>query len=225
MDTGRSQVGRQDFVGDADASSLAPQSRASAAPKPDAARSPLLPMASPSHGRHQRRPPEAPPLGRFRASGLSSADPSIHGDTRAPRRSWGRGMSRGPADGAVAAGPAPRWAVGARRSGSAACGGRLAAWLVGFSSMSGAGRNEPCSCGSGRKFKQSCGPLLDNPARVVKEHSAVGARVQAWAFETYPEETKAGLAAAAAPASRWAIMPTSSSRTPGTRGLPASKSA
>jgi hypothetical protein len=59
--------------------------------------------------------------------------------------------------------------------------------------MSGAGRNERCSCGSGRKFKQCCGPLLDNPARVAKEHSAVGARVQAWAFETYPEEMKAGL--------------------------------
>jgi hypothetical protein len=59
--------------------------------------------------------------------------------------------------------------------------------------MSVAGRNEPCSCGSARKFKRCCGPLLDDPAGVAKEHSAVGARVQAWAFETYPEEMKAGL--------------------------------
>jgi hypothetical protein len=59
--------------------------------------------------------------------------------------------------------------------------------------MTVAGRNEPCSCGSGRKFKRCCGPLLENPAGVAKEHSAVGARVQAWAFETYPEEMEAGL--------------------------------
>lgn len=59
--------------------------------------------------------------------------------------------------------------------------------------MSVAGRNDPCSCGSGRKVKRCCGPLLENPAGVAKEHSAVGARVQAWAFETYPEEMKVGL--------------------------------
>jgi hypothetical protein len=59
--------------------------------------------------------------------------------------------------------------------------------------MSVAGRNEPCSCGSARKFKRCCGPLLDDPARVAKEHSAVGGRVHAWAFETYPEEMKARL--------------------------------
>jgi len=59
--------------------------------------------------------------------------------------------------------------------------------------MSVTGRNEPCPCGSGRKFKRCCGPLLDSPASVAKEHSAVGARVQAWAFDTYPEEMKAGL--------------------------------
>jgi hypothetical protein len=59
--------------------------------------------------------------------------------------------------------------------------------------MIGAGRNEPCSCRSGRKFKRCCGPLLDNPAGVAREHSAVGARIQAWAFATYPEEMKAGL--------------------------------
>ena len=46
MDTDRTQVGRQDFVGDADASSLAPPSRASTAPKPDAARRGLLPKVS-----------------------------------------------------------------------------------------------------------------------------------------------------------------------------------
>ena len=59
--------------------------------------------------------------------------------------------------------------------------------------MSVAGRNEPCSCGSARKFKRCCGPLLDDPAGLAREHSAVGGRVQAWAFETYPEEMKAGL--------------------------------
>jgi SEC-C motif len=59
--------------------------------------------------------------------------------------------------------------------------------------MSSASRNRPCSCGSGRKFKRCCGPALDSPARLGKEHSAVGARVQAWAFETYPEEMRAGL--------------------------------
>jgi hypothetical protein len=56
-----------------------------------------------------------------------------------------------------------------------------------------AGRNEPCPCGSARKFKRCCGPLLESPASVAEKHSAVGARVQAWAFETYPEEMKAGL--------------------------------
>jgi hypothetical protein len=59
--------------------------------------------------------------------------------------------------------------------------------------MSVAGRNEPCACGSARKFKRCCGPLLDNPAGLAREHSAVGARVQAWAFEAYPEEMNAGL--------------------------------
>jgi len=59
--------------------------------------------------------------------------------------------------------------------------------------MSGAGRNERCSCGSGRKLKRCCGPLLDDPVGLANEHSAVGARVQAWAFATYPEEMKAGL--------------------------------
>lgn len=61
------------------------QSGASAARKPDAARSPLLPIASPSQGRHQRRPPEAPPLGRRHASGLPAWDGRIRGNARAPR--------------------------------------------------------------------------------------------------------------------------------------------
>jgi hypothetical protein len=55
------------------------------------------------------------------------------------------------------------------------------------------GRNEPCPCGTARKFKRCCGLLLDDPASVAEDHSAVGAQVQAWAFETYPEEMKAGL--------------------------------
>ena len=60
--------------------------------------------------------------------------------------------------------------------------------------MSATGRNEPCPCGSGRKFKRCCGPKIEQPAEVASEHSAVGTRVQAWALETYPEEMKAGLA-------------------------------
>jgi hypothetical protein len=69
-------------VGDADASSLAPQSQASAAPKPAAARSALLSIASPAHGKHQRRPTEAPPLGRLR-KWRSPASVSLAGGVRA----------------------------------------------------------------------------------------------------------------------------------------------
>lgn len=55
--------------------------------------------------------------------------------------------------------------------------------------MSVGGRNEPCPCGSTRKFKR----WIETPAGVAKGHSAVGDRVQTWAFETHPEEMKAGL--------------------------------
>jgi hypothetical protein len=54
-------------------------------------------------------------------------------------------------------------------------------------------RNEPCPCGSGHKFKRCCEPALKDPGTLAAQHSAVGGRIQAWAFETYPDEIRAGL--------------------------------
>jgi hypothetical protein len=53
-------------------------------------------------------------------------------------------------------------------------------------------RNAPCPCGSGRKFKRCCNAALAEPARVARQHNAVGDRIQAWAFDKYPDETRAG---------------------------------
>lgn len=55
--------------------------------------------------------------------------------------------------------------------------------------MGSVARNAPCPCGSGRKVKRCCGPL--DPVRVARDHDAVGERIQAWAFECYPEEMRA----------------------------------
>lgn len=53
-------------------------------------------------------------------------------------------------------------------------------------------RNEPCPCGSGHEFKRCCEPPLKSPGTLAAQHSAVGARIQPWAFDTYPDETQAG---------------------------------
>ena len=65
-------------------------------------------------------------------------------------------------------------------------------------------------------MKRCCGPLLDDPVGLANEHSAVGARVQAWAFETYPEEMKAGLEELLGVArASSSVTPTRSSPVPG----------
>jgi hypothetical protein len=46
-----------------------------------------------------------------------------------------------------------------------------------------ASRNEPCPCGSGRKFKRCCAELADIATRTAAAHAAVGKRIQAWAGE------------------------------------------
>jgi hypothetical protein len=52
-------------------------------------------------------------------------------------------------------------------------------------------RNEPCPCGSGRKFKRCCQEAQDNPASIAQHHDAVGSKIQAWASEHYGEEIAA----------------------------------
>jgi hypothetical protein len=52
-------------------------------------------------------------------------------------------------------------------------------------------RNEPCPCGSGRKFKRCCQDALDKPATIAQHHNAVGSRIQAWASEHYGEQVAA----------------------------------
>ena len=58
--------------------------------------------------------------------------------------------------------------------------------------MSGVGRNEPCACGSGRKYKRCCGPELESPAGIAREHGAAGGRVQDWAYDNYADQIAAG---------------------------------
>ncbi len=59
--------------------------------------------------------------------------------------------------------------------------------------MSGAiSRNEPCPCGSRRKFKRCCQEALENPGVLARQHNAVGSRIQAWAFEHHGEQVHAG---------------------------------
>lgn len=48
-------------------------------------------------------------------------------------------------------------------------------------------RNASCPCGSGRKFKRCCAGTVDRRTRIAGVHSAVGKRIQAWAFEQFPE--------------------------------------
>ncbi len=52
-------------------------------------------------------------------------------------------------------------------------------------------RNEPCPCGSGRKFKRCCQEAFDNPASIARRHNAIGSRIQAWASEHYGEQVAA----------------------------------
>lgn len=69
----------------------------------------------------------------------------------------------------------------------------LSAEPVRFRSMSGeVSRNEPCPCGSGRKFKRCCNDALENPAVLAKQQSEVGSRIQAWAGEHHGEQMRAG---------------------------------
>jgi len=59
--------------------------------------------------------------------------------------------------------------------------------------MSGAiSRNQPCPCGSGRKFKRCCKDALDDPAVLAEQHAEVGSRIQAWACEHHDEKMRAG---------------------------------
>jgi SEC-C motif len=54
-------------------------------------------------------------------------------------------------------------------------------------------RNDPCPCGSGRKFKRCCQDLLDNPVALAKSHDEVGSRIQAWADQHQRQQLQAGL--------------------------------
>ncbi len=53
-------------------------------------------------------------------------------------------------------------------------------------------RNQPCPCGSGRKFKRCCKDAVDNPALLAEQHDAVGSRIRAWASEHHDEQMRAG---------------------------------
>lgn len=57
--------------------------------------------------------------------------------------------------------------------------------------MSATPRNAPCPCGSGRRFKRCCAGIVDRGTRIVSVHSGVGKRLQAWAFEEFPEAMNA----------------------------------
>jgi hypothetical protein len=54
-------------------------------------------------------------------------------------------------------------------------------------------RNDPCPCGSGRKFKRCCQDLHNNPVALAKPHDEVGSRIQAWADQHHDQEMQAGL--------------------------------
>ena len=51
-----------------------------------------------------------------------------------------------------------------------------------------AGRNAPCSCGSGRKYKHCCLAAEKRAAGALRFDEAVGNRIQGWAAETFGEE-------------------------------------
>jgi hypothetical protein len=57
----------------------------------------------------------------------------------------------------------------------------------------GISRNDPCPCGSGRKFKRCCQEQLDHPAVLPERHIAVGSRIQDWAHEHHDQQIHASL--------------------------------
>jgi hypothetical protein len=60
--------------------------------------------------------------------------------------------------------------------------------------VSATSRNEPCPCGSGRKFKRCCVGAADRPERVARTHDAVGENIRAWAFQHHRDAIGAALA-------------------------------
>ncbi len=49
-------------------------------------------------------------------------------------------------------------------------------------------RNDPCPCGSGRKYKQCCLDARDAAAQDLRECEAMWARMQHWAFDRFEKE-------------------------------------
>ena len=57
--------------------------------------------------------------------------------------------------------------------------------------MTGAGRNDPCPCGSGKKFKKCClGKDRGSEARILREEEGPGPAAKAldWLQQNFPEE-------------------------------------
>lgn len=62
-----------------------------------------------------------------------------------------------------------------------------------------AGRNAPCSCGSGRKYKHCCLAVEKRAASAARFDDAVGRRIQDWTAETFGEEIDRALEVYAPP--------------------------